>query len=163
MIASYAETERLSRELDSLRSRALQEDAQQSLARERELRELQGELERCKLDRDEWERVALQERAVADDAKSSTEILRRDLELEVAARERVGVELETEQEKSTNLLSVLQDFQSCMLVSRLCSVKLISIFFSEGPRITAGRRGLSNANESGNRSIGRIQASRFDS
>jgi len=103
------------------------------LARERELREIQGELERCRLDRDEWERVALQERAVADDAKSSVEILRRDLELEAVARERVGAELQTEQEKSTNLQSVLQDFQSGMLVSRSCSVKLISFFSSEGP------------------------------
>lgn len=115
MIASNAETERVLRELDSSRSRALQEDAHESLARERELRELQGELERCRLDRDEWERVALQERAVADDAKSSAEIYRRDLELEVAARERLGAELQAEREESTNLQSVLQDFQSGML------------------------------------------------
>lgn len=115
MIASNAETERVLRELDSSRSRALQEDAQESLARERELRESQGELERCRLDRDEWERVALQERAVADDAKSSAEILRRDLELEVAARGRLDAELQAEREKSTNLQSVLQDFQSGML------------------------------------------------
>jgi hypothetical protein len=115
LIASNAETERVLRDLDSLRSRALQEDAQESLARERELRESQGELERCRLDRDEWERVALQERAVADDAKSSAEILRRDLELEVAARGRLDAELQAEREKSTNLQSVLQDFQSGML------------------------------------------------
>lgn len=133
MIASNAETERVLRDLDSLRSRALQEDAQESLARERELRESQGELERCRLDRDEWERVALQERAVADDAKSSAEILRRDLELEVAARGRLDAELQAEREKSTNLQSVLQDFQSGMLSSRLYFIRLSAFFLSEGP------------------------------
>lgn len=133
MIASNAETERVLRDLDSLRSRALQEDAQESLARERELRESQGELERCRLDRDEWERVALQERAVADDAKSSAEILRRDLELEVAARGRLDAELQAEREKSTNLQSVLQDFQSGMLSPRLYFIRLSAFFLSEGP------------------------------
>ena len=133
MIASNAETERVLRDLDSLRSRALQEDAQESLARERELRESQGELERCRLDRDEWERVALQERAVADDAKSSAEILRRDLELEVAAMGRLDAELQAEREKSTNLQSVLQDFQSGMLSSRLYFIRLSAFFLSEGP------------------------------
>lgn len=133
MIASNAETERVLRDLDSLRSRALQEDAQESLARERELRESQGELERCRLDRDEWERVALQERAVADDAKSSAEILRRDLELEVAARGRLDAELQAEREKSTNLQSVLQDFQSGMLSPRLYFIRLTAFFLSEGP------------------------------
>ena len=133
MIASNAETERVLRDLDSLRSRALQEDAQESLARERELRESQGELERCRLDRDEWERVALQERAVADDAKSSAEILRRDLELEVAAMGRLDAELQAEREKSTNLQSVLQDFQSGMLSTRLYFIRLTAFFLSEGP------------------------------
>ncbi|KAK2461259.1 hypothetical protein APHAL10511_006786 [Amanita phalloides] len=112
LIASNAESERVSRELDSLRSRALQEDARESLAHERELREAQSELERCRLDREEWERLALQERAVADDAKSSADILRQDLELEIAAKERIAAELQAEREKALNLQSVLQDFQS---------------------------------------------------
>jgi hypothetical protein len=112
LIASNSETERVSRELDSLRSRALHENAQESMVRERELRDMQGELERCRLDRGEWERAALQAKAVADDSRSSAEILRRDLELEKVARERTTTELEAEREKSTNLQSVLQDFQS---------------------------------------------------
>jgi hypothetical protein len=90
----------------------LQDNAQENLIRERELREAQSELERCRLDRAEWERVALQEKAVIEDVKSTSQILRRDLELEKSARERVATELEMEQEKSTNLQSVLQDFQS---------------------------------------------------
>ena len=132
LIGSNTEAERVSRELDSLRSHALQENAQETLARERELRETQGELERCRLDHDEWERVALQERAIADDAKSSADILRRDLELEIAAKERVTAELQTEREKSANLQSVLQDFQSGIFAC-LFRIEKLSAYFSQGP------------------------------
>ncbi|PFH48705.1 hypothetical protein AMATHDRAFT_149253 [Amanita thiersii Skay4041] len=112
LITSNEETERVSRELDTLRSQALQENAQEALAREWELRETQTELERCKLDRDELERTALHERAIADDIRSTLENLKRDLELEVDAKERLLNELDAERERSTNLQSVLEDFQS---------------------------------------------------
>ena len=68
-MTSNEEAARLSNELSDLRSRALQENAQESMMRERELRETQMELERCRMDRDEWERVALQERVAAEKAK----------------------------------------------------------------------------------------------
>lgn len=61
LIASNEEAQRASNELDNMRNRALQENAQESLLRERELRETQTELERCRMERDEWERTALQE------------------------------------------------------------------------------------------------------
>ncbi|KAK0203695.1 hypothetical protein DFS33DRAFT_1261123 [Desarmillaria ectypa] len=112
LITSHEEAERTSNELDNLRNRAFQENAQESLLRERELRETQTELERCRIERDEWERVALQDKAMSDEYKTATESLRRDLELEQEAREREMQELETEREKSENLQSVLQDFQA---------------------------------------------------
>jgi hypothetical protein len=112
LIASHNETERASNELDNLRSRSLQESTQESLVRERELREAQMELERCRMERDEWERVAMQERAVVDDLKSNFEGLKTDLELEREARNRETLELQSEKEKSHNLESVLQDFQA---------------------------------------------------
>ncbi|KAK0458898.1 uncharacterized protein EV420DRAFT_1270175 [Desarmillaria tabescens] len=112
LITSHEETERTSNELDNLRNRAFQENAQESLLRERELRETQTELERCRIERDEWERVALQDKAMSDEYKTVTETLRRELELEREARGREAQELETEREKSENLQSVLQDFQA---------------------------------------------------
>lgn len=112
LITSHEEAERTSSELDNLRNRAFQENAQESLLRERELRETQTELERCRIERDEWERIALQDKAMSDEYKTTTETLRRDLELEREAREREAQELETEKEKSDNLQSVLQDFQA---------------------------------------------------
>jgi len=95
-----------------MRNRALQENAQESLIRERELRETQTELERCRMERDEWERTALQEKTLSDDARSSLEAVKRDLELEKEARERLAGERDNEKERADNLQSVLQDFQT---------------------------------------------------
>lgn len=112
LISTSAEAERASSELDNMRSRAFEENAQENLVRERELRETQTELERCRMEKDEWERMAQQDKVVADEAKSNAEMYRRDLELEREARERDAAELESEREKCENLQSVLQDFQA---------------------------------------------------
>ncbi|KAH8113821.1 hypothetical protein DFH11DRAFT_1509821 [Phellopilus nigrolimitatus] len=108
---SNAEAERASRELESMRSRAYEESSQEALVRERELRETQVELERCKMERDEWEREALEGRVGLDEARTVSENLRRDLEIERKEREKENAELVDEREKSVNLQSVLEDFQ----------------------------------------------------
>ena len=118
VLTSNEEAERASRELDALRSRALQENAEESFLRERELRETQGELERCRIERDEWERTCMQERVVADDAKTVLETLRRDQELERELWHREAEELAVEREKVANLQSVLEDFQAGKTPSR---------------------------------------------
>ncbi|TFK22469.1 hypothetical protein FA15DRAFT_644153 [Coprinopsis marcescibilis] len=112
LIASHEESERAAKELDTLRTRALHDNAQESLVRERELRETQLELEKCKMERDEWERMALQERAIAEDERTTTDGLKRDLELEREVREREMALLDAEREKADNLQSVLLDFQT---------------------------------------------------
>lgn len=95
-----------------MRSRALQENAQEAYQREREIRELQAELEQCRIDRDEWENKAMQAQVVTDEARLTVDTLRRDLEIEREAREREGAELHVEREKCNNLQSVLEDFQA---------------------------------------------------
>ncbi|CAL1699133.1 unnamed protein product [Somion occarium] len=112
LISSNEEADRSSRELEAMRSRALQENAQEAFLRERELRDLQGELEQCRMERDEWEQKALQEHVAADEAKTALESLRRDLEIEREARVQESTELQVEREKTTNLQSVLEDFQT---------------------------------------------------
>ncbi|KIM91289.1 hypothetical protein PILCRDRAFT_810544 [Piloderma croceum F 1598] len=112
LIASSAEAERASKELDTMRSRALQDNAQETLLKDRELRETQSELERCRMERDEWERTAMQDKVVVDEARTALESLKRDLELEREAREREAGELELAREQSNNLQSVLEDFQA---------------------------------------------------
>ncbi|TDL22744.1 hypothetical protein BD410DRAFT_821056 [Rickenella mellea] len=111
IITSNAEAERASRELETMRSRAMDDSAQESLMRERELRETQAELERCRIERDEWEQAMQTERVALDEAKSNAEGLKRELEMERQAHARIVRELEHEREKTENLQSVLQDFQ----------------------------------------------------
>ncbi|KAF7318907.1 Guanylate kinase [Mycena chlorophos] len=112
LISASAEAERAATELSSIRSRAFEENAQEALVRERELRETQTELERCRMEKEEWERAAAQDKVMADEARSTADMFRRDLELERAAREREAGELEAERERCSNLQSVLQDFQA---------------------------------------------------
>ena len=108
LIVSHEEVERASNEIDAMRTRTLQE----SLQREKELRETQLDLERCRMERDDWKRSAEQEKAISEEARSTVESLRRDLEMEGEVRAREAVELDLERERSENLQSVLQDFQA---------------------------------------------------
>lgn len=112
LISSNDEAERAARELEVLRTRGLHENAQESMLRERELRETQSELERCRIERDEWERALMQERVVLNEARISIDVLSRDLEIEEEARRRDVGALEVEQERANNLQSVLEDFQA---------------------------------------------------
>lgn len=111
IITSNAEADQASRELELMRNRAFEESAQESLIREQELREVQTELERNRIEKDDWEAAALESKAKLDEARSSLESARRDLELERQARQKDTRELEAEREKSFNLQSVLEDFQ----------------------------------------------------
>ncbi|KAH9941857.1 uncharacterized protein BXZ73DRAFT_41364 [Epithele typhae] len=112
LIASNEEAERASKELETMRTRALHDNSQETYLRERELRELQAELEQCRIERDEWEQKALQVHVSADEARTIADSLRRDLEVEREAKQRVEMGLEIEREKCSNLQSVLEDFQS---------------------------------------------------
>ncbi|KAI0049213.1 hypothetical protein FA95DRAFT_1581896 [Auriscalpium vulgare] len=112
LTASNDEAERAARELDALRAHALQESTAEAAQRERELREAQAALERCRIERDEWEREALRARVLADEARAAEGGRGRELEQERAARERDARELEAEREKAGNLQSVLEDFQA---------------------------------------------------
>lgn len=113
LIASHEEAERNAKELDTIRSRVLNENAQESLSRERELQETLSELERCRLERGEWERTSMQEKMLGDEARLNLETLKRDLEMEREARDRESVELAAARDTATNLQSVLEDFQAC--------------------------------------------------
>ncbi|KAJ8518820.1 hypothetical protein ONZ45_g4144 [Pleurotus djamor] len=112
LVSSNQDAERAHAELDNVRSRALLESTQESVFRERELRETQTELERCRMERDEWQRSAEQEKVTADEVRSLLEEYQRDVELERESAGRLSAELEAEREKSANLQSVLQDFQA---------------------------------------------------
>jgi outer membrane murein-binding lipoprotein Lpp len=112
LISSNDEAERASRELEALRTRAIHESAQESMVREREFRETQSELEKCRIERDEWERALLQERVLLNEAQVSIDVLTRDLEMELEARRGDVGALGMERERANNLQSVLEDFQA---------------------------------------------------
>jgi len=71
-----------------------------------------AELERCRIERDEWEHGAMQERLMVDEARGVAEVLRRELEVEREARLREEGESEAARETAANLQSVLEDFQT---------------------------------------------------
>jgi hypothetical protein len=109
-----------------------------SRERERELLEVQSELERVRVERHEWEQVAMREKVEGADALTLVETLRRDLDLERRAREREGAELESERERAVNLQSVLEDFQAgrrfCALSQIFCTKRKLKPFtLSQGP------------------------------
>lgn len=88
------------------------------------------------MERDEWERKALHEHIVADESRSTTENLRRDLEIEREAREREATALQVEREKVANLQSVLEDFQGG--TSSPSPLFYNSWSGSQGTRVAAG-------------------------
>lgn len=138
LIASSEDAAHASQELDAMRSRALQDTAQEMLLKDRELRETQGELERCRMERDEWEHVAMREKMVVDEARTAEESMRRDLEVEQEMRQRETGQLEMEREQSRNLQSVLEDFQAGELYIYLGHCMVSLTLRSERPRATAG-------------------------
>lgn len=96
-----------------MRNRMIEENTQGSIARDRELRETQNELERCRIQRDDWERAAMQDRVQVEELRTKTDMYHRDLNLEREAREKDRTDLAFEKEQSSNLQSVLEDFQAC--------------------------------------------------
>ncbi|KAG9033930.1 hypothetical protein FS837_002314, partial [Tulasnella sp. UAMH 9824] len=112
LVFASNESAKLSEELRVIRSRAVEESAHEASIREGQILELQNELEICRTERDEWERVAQQESMAADEARMLLETARREWEIEEAQREKEAQDLAMEQEKSANLQSVLEDFQA---------------------------------------------------
>ncbi|KAG8905638.1 hypothetical protein FRC01_008285 [Tulasnella sp. 417] len=112
LISASNESAKLSEELRLIRSRAVEESAHEASIREGQILELQNELEICRTERDEWERLAQQETMAADEARTVLEAARREWEIEGAQWEKEAQDLAMEKEKSANLQSVLEDFQA---------------------------------------------------
>ena len=95
-----------------MQSKVIQDNAHEAAAHEHEIIELQSELKRCQMQWDECEHGLLKERVVSDGVKAELAGMRRELELEREVRLKDVDELEREWERSVNLQSVLEDFQS---------------------------------------------------
>lgn len=110
LITSNDEAERVTRELDVLRSRTQEDNAYESSVRERDA----AELERIRLERDEWQRAAEEEGVRSEQLQAQVDALTRELEVEAAEREAQAREVIREKKTSANLQSVLEDFQAGM-------------------------------------------------
>lgn len=108
---SNSELESANTKYDTLRSR-IQISAQENLHHEREVRDLQNQLEQTRLERDEWKRSCERETAVVEEVRVECLEIRRELEMVRSEEESTVERLEKEREKARNLQSVLQDFQA---------------------------------------------------
>lgn len=90
----------------------MQDIAQETLQHERDVRDLQNQLEQVRLDRDEWKRSAEKEKAVVEDLTTELDEVRRELDVVKGGEEVIHEELDKEREKARNLQAVLQDFQA---------------------------------------------------
>ncbi|KAG9122784.1 hypothetical protein FRC07_000683 [Ceratobasidium sp. 392] len=121
LTAASDDASHLSRELSALRQRALDNTSSADAELEQtrlELEHTRGDLEATRrelegerIEREELEREAAHERVMADEVKAQVGVLRREVEQAAALRARDLEAVEREKEKSTNLQSVLEDFQ----------------------------------------------------
>lgn len=132
LTSSNTESERITKELDRLRGNMLQQTAQaesanshevSSLTRETQLlreqvQESQELLERARLEKEEWERILMEERVQNSELREEIRLLKREADHERnrgdnerTLRERMERELREEMNRANNLETVLSEFQ----------------------------------------------------
>lgn len=115
LIQSHADAESLHNEMEKLRSRAFDsEQASTDEAQQREiaLRETQEDLERVRIERDEWEGEAMRERVRREELAARQGQIEMDLAQAKADRETLREERDREMESAANLNAVLEEFQA---------------------------------------------------
>lgn len=112
LTSQAAETSSLSSSLSALRLQS-STTSDSALVREREVRELQGEVERLRMEREEWEEVAGNERARAEDEELRVRELEGEVRRLIADAGREREKAKREEERAVNLQSVLEEFQAC--------------------------------------------------
>lgn len=126
LTSSNAESERVTKELDALRNTLQQTQQASSRAHSTELSALTSEaqslrdqvkesqelLERARLEKEEWERVLVDERVLCERLRGDNYILKRDAENERVARQRFEAERDEERKRADNLEAVLSEFEA---------------------------------------------------
>ncbi|SCV74010.1 BQ2448_6442 [Microbotryum intermedium] len=115
LIQAHEDSERLHTEIESLRARAF--DSQKGLSdeaaeREMALRDAQEEVERIRIDRDEWEGEAMRERVKREELSTRLGQLEMELGQCKADRDAYREERDREAESASNLHAVLEEFQA---------------------------------------------------
>lgn len=115
MIASNEDSDRLHTQVEQLRIRAddsaknIQDEA---TAREAQLREVTEDLERCRLEREDWENQAMKERVERERLETSLQAIERELSTIRLEKHQLKEERDREAEAAQNLHVVLEEFQA---------------------------------------------------
>lgn len=133
------ESSHLSAQLAQLRS---QSDSSSSdvLSLTREMRELRGEMERLRLEREEWEVEAGRERERRETLEDDLRVFERREQDMCNALEKLAEERDKEKERGDNLQEVLSEFQAgeSLENGQFCKVDNINKLHSERFRNTTG-------------------------
>lgn len=125
LIQSNEESEVVHSELEQLRLRAFDSQRQSSeevSTRERALRDAQEDLERERIEKEEWEGEAMRERVRREEVLARLGSVEMELGMAKSDREVLREERDREAEAASNLHAVLQEFQAGMspLAGLLC-------------------------------------------
>lgn len=115
LIASHEDGDRLHNQVEQLRLRA--DDSAKNVldeasVREAQLREVTEDLERCRLEREDWENQAMRERVEREKLETSLHTLERESGSIRAERQQLKDERDREAEAAHNLHIVLEEFQA---------------------------------------------------
>ena len=114
LIATNEDSERLHNQAEQLRQRA--EDAAKTVlddasAREVQLRDMTEDLERSRLEREDWENQAMKERVARESLETSLNTLEREVSQLRVEKRQLKDERDREAESASNLNMVLGEFQ----------------------------------------------------
>lgn len=115
LIANNEETERLHGQVESLRLRA--NDSAKAIldeasARDAQLRDVTEDLERCRLEREDWENQAMKERVERESLETQLNAAERELAQLRTEKQQLKEERDREAESASNLHAVLEEFQA---------------------------------------------------
>lgn len=115
LIQSNTDSDQVHTELEQLRFRALdnhKHTSEEATSREISLREAQEDLERVRMEREEWEGEAMRERVRREELVARVSSLEVELGATKGERTILREERDKEAESAANLLAVLEEFQS---------------------------------------------------
>ena len=115
LIASNEDSERLHTQVEQLRLRA--DDSAKNVldevaGREAQLREVTEDLERCRLEREDWENQAMKERVEREKLETSLHTIEREFATIKLEKHQLKEERDREAEAAQNLHVVLEEFQA---------------------------------------------------
>ncbi|KAG8792512.1 hypothetical protein FRC17_008588, partial [Serendipita sp. 399] len=126
LASTNTESDRLTKELDALRNSLRQQQLSSSLAHSNELSSLTSEahllrdqvkegqelLERARLEKEEWEKILMEERIASEALRAENRLLKKEAEAQGSMRRKFEVDLEEERQRANNLETVLAEFEA---------------------------------------------------